>query len=198
MVQDLSPYLFYTLKPRYDVLGPKLGNRTHNLEKELQKLSQEKVMAWLHTLNGNTLHLNDEFELSKDEVKVKIHTAENYSCMTEGNITVLLNTKVSKKLMDEGFVRDFVRYVQTARKDQELNFDSQIELRIHAPNGVWAVLNRYRGYVWKETQTNSWTNLNSTYFDLNDPEVKKVSYVNGEHRVEVLFSVKTVENLLEI
>ena len=198
LVDDLTPYLYFTLKPNYAVLGPKYGDQVETLKEDLTNLPQEMVLQWVYQTNGKTLSVSNEVELSKDEVMVKTHTSPGYVSNSENGKLALLTTKVTKNLADEGFVRDFVRYVQTARKESDLNVNGKVELRLHAPNGVWDVLTKFQKYVWKETQTVTWTNLNSTYFDRNDPEVKVLKYRNEDKEVEVLFSLKLVEEPIEV
>ena len=198
VVNDVDSYLFYMLKPRYDVLGPKLGDRVKTLIEELSMVPQEKVFALVHNKNGMTLCLEDGVELTLNDLEVSFITTNGYSALLENDTVLLLKTKLTKQLYDEGFVRDFVRYVQTARKELELSLNAKVSVRVNAPQEVWSVLTNYQEYVWNETQTTSWRNLNPTYFDSDDPEVKRVRYKSGNKYLEVLFSLMPEEQLIEV
>jgi hypothetical protein len=145
-----------------------------------------------------TVTLSSGLELSRNDVDVKVITNSNYSSLVEVDTVLLLKTRLSKPLNDDGFVRDFVRHVQRARKELEMKLDTKVSVRINAPSKVWSVLTQYKEYVWNETQTTHWVNLNSTYFDTNDPEVKRVKYKNDKNDQEVLFSLVPLENLVEV
>ncbi|MBI2003402.1 MAG: class I tRNA ligase family protein [Parcubacteria group bacterium] len=75
------------------------------------------------SIKYKVLSINEELvNLIKEEVNVKEAVFEN----GEGDISVFLDTDITLALRAEGWVREFVRMVQDARKDAGYDFDEKV------------------------------------------------------------------------
>ncbi|MHA2170708.1 MAG: isoleucine--tRNA ligase [Candidatus Kariarchaeaceae archaeon] len=182
LLDRVDNHLEHTLKPRYDLLGPRLGKSVDKLQSELDALSSQEVLQWLLS-EKDRLQVNG-FSLSKDEVEVRSTPKEGFDALSEGSVVVFLETNVTPELEDEGLARDFVRYVQMARKDLNLDLNSQVGLQLHVPDEYWTVLQKHQDFVWKETQTTDWENVSLVGL----PNLKKFKFRSNSD-MEVQFVV---------
>jgi len=71
-----------------------------------------------------------EVMISSDDLELRITEKEGYggSPFQEGDL--FLNLEMTRELIQEGFVRDLIRRIQSMRKDLELIYDAEIELHL--------------------------------------------------------------------
>ncbi|MHA2249400.1 MAG: isoleucine--tRNA ligase [Candidatus Kariarchaeaceae archaeon] len=184
-LQNVNEFLDFHLVPKYELLGPKLGKKVHDLGNKLNKMSPKLVKQWLFNKNNRKLRVNG-FSLAREEVEVRSKPKEGFDALSVGEMTVFLDTRLSPKLLDEGLVRDFVRHVQMARKGMDLQLNSQVSLQLQVSDHFWKVLVENKEFVLKETQTKKWEKCDSLH-----PEhlLHKFSANDGD---EVQFMVNQV------
>jgi isoleucyl-tRNA synthetase len=73
-----------------------------------------------------TLEDGATVELLPEEVLVDAKQKEGYAVSEEGGYVVALNTTVTPELKREGLLRDFVRFIQAARKEADFNVSDTI------------------------------------------------------------------------
>ena len=64
---------------------------------------------------------------------------------------VALDTRLSENLLDEGFAREFVHYVQNLRKASGLEVSDRIEITYATSERLRRALQQYADYVQTET-----------------------------------------------
>jgi isoleucyl-tRNA synthetase len=62
-----------------------------------------------------------------------------------------LSTTLSEDLVREGLAREFVRRVQTLRKDADFNITDRIAVTYQASGGLSEAVQAYREYIQRET-----------------------------------------------
>ncbi|NQU98816.1 isoleucine--tRNA ligase [Candidatus Woesearchaeota archaeon] len=115
--------LEYEIKPNYSALGKKFGNKTTKVV-ELIKKNTSKIVK---NIDKTKLGV---FVVTKDDLEVKKKIPNDYKMSEFVKTAVFLNTKVSKDLEKEGFVREIIRRTQNLRKRANLDKQDQIELVI--------------------------------------------------------------------
>ncbi|MBC8500318.1 MAG: isoleucine--tRNA ligase [Nanoarchaeota archaeon] len=113
----------YKIKPNYSALGKKFGDKTAKVA-ELIKKNTAKIVK-----NINKVKLG-VFEVTKNELEVKKTVAPHYKMAEFAHTAVFLDTRVTKQLEEEGFVREMMRRTQNLRRRANLNKQDLIELVI--------------------------------------------------------------------
>jgi isoleucyl-tRNA synthetase len=132
---ELGDFVHYDIKPNLAALGPKYGKLLGEIRQKLASLSPASVAETVK--NGETvaIGLNDGSiaQLEPSEILVDLKRAPGYAASQGPNSTVVLDTDLTPELIAEGYVRDFIRGVQDARKDANFQIDDRIVLSYDAP-----------------------------------------------------------------
>jgi len=116
--------------PKFKELGPKYkknanvvanwiksqkGQTAKDIAEELSKKG-----SYTTTINGNT------FKISNSDLEIRITEKEGFSGSSFCHGDLFLDLSPTKDLIQEGFVRDLIRRIQSMRKDMELDYDAEI------------------------------------------------------------------------
>jgi len=124
----LNDVMKFSATPIFDKLGPKFGK------------SAEKVADWIKSMTDEELQKFDKsgyakkeldgktFEIGKEDADIKKIEATGWSVATEGEVGVAINTTLSKKLENEGLVRELIHKIQLMRKEADFNLLDRIKV----------------------------------------------------------------------
>ena len=171
--EDMTTYLNYSLKPNFKILGKELGPKIKLLQEELKNLSSKE--AYSVTKNPLTIKLdNEDFTLDDVNTILSIDVKEGYVASNSDTICIVLDTNLDEKLILEGLAREFVRNVQSMRKELDLVITDHITVKYNGNDKVDAMIDMYKDYIMGETLANKIDKGNnlSTKASLNDIEVE--------------------------
>lgn len=118
---DLNGYMNYTVKPNYKEVGKIFGKNIKEFADKLLKLATSEIIS----LNdGQTLEMivdGSTYTITKDMVDIRISAKEGFAAIMNNNRFVILNTNITKELLNEGLARETVSKIQQLRKS--MNFD---------------------------------------------------------------------------
>ncbi len=115
---DVRNFTSYRFKPQLKTLGPKFGSQIGKICQILSELDGNKAMDEMNAAGGLKITLDGaEAILEKDDLLIEAARTEGYVSDSDAGITVVLNTRLSKELIEEGFVREIISKIQTMRKD---------------------------------------------------------------------------------
>lgn len=156
IVAEVGALVNYKLMPNNRLLGPKLGKLFPQLRQELGKLNP--VVAARQLLAGESVELvvgGQMVSLSPAELLVQTESRGGLAVASEKGITVAIETELTPELMQEGFARDFVRGVNTLRRDKGLALDERINLvygmSATTDEQVGIALSNFADYICQET-----------------------------------------------
>lgn len=170
--EDMSEYLDYIVKPNFKVLGKTLGPKVKELQEILTKLSTKDI-ALLQS-DGLTIKLGDEdFKLTNEMVLISLKQKEGYASSSNNKTCVVLNTELTEDLILEGLAREFVRKVQSLRKEADFVITDHIKVIYHGSNKINQMLDKYYDYVMGEVLGDELVKDETLAFDdkLNDEDV---------------------------
>ncbi len=147
--EDMSDYLEYVVKPDFKVLGKTLGPRIKLLQEVLSNLSSKDVNKIKE--NGLTINLGgDDFTITEDMVLISLKQKDGYASTSNNKTCVVLNTELTEDLILEGLAREFVRKVQSLRKDADFIITDHIKVYYNGTNKIKSMLEKYKDYVMNE------------------------------------------------
>ncbi len=89
--------------------------------------------------------------LSADDVILTMKAPEGYSVEREGAHAVALDLTIDDDLREEGYAREIVHAVQSARKSAGLEVEDRIELALGGDPALVAAAEAHRAYLVGET-----------------------------------------------
>ncbi|MDP9367568.1 MAG: isoleucine--tRNA ligase [Chloroflexota bacterium] len=150
---DLGDVVSYDIRPNLSVLGPKYGKRLGPIRQALANEDPALVAGCVTDGQDVSLTLPDEavVVLTPAEILVDLKKRSGYAAAQGSMATVVLDTSLTPELIEEGFVRDFVRGVQDARKSAGYRIEDKIVVAYDADPEIVGALTSHAPYVAAET-----------------------------------------------
>ncbi len=139
-----------TLKPNWRGLGARLGSKVQEAAKKIQQLDQQDILA---LLEGSEVVLpleGESFSLSENDVEVILNPIEGLVAASFGKVVALIDTALTKELIQEGIVRELVNRVNTRRKEEGLEVQDRIHLTIFAGQEVIDAVSKHLEFFKQE------------------------------------------------
>ena len=158
---DELSYVNLTVKPNLRTLGKRLGKSLGAFRNHLseENKDQKKVQAMLEAIEekGSITFEGQQIELS-DLLFERTAKGERLVASDLG-VTVLLDTKLTQDLIDEGLARELVNRIQNFRKDMELKVTDRIHLHLRGAAPIVTATKAFEAYVAREVLANGFSYL---------------------------------------
>ncbi len=116
--EDVGDFTDYQFKPQLRTLGKRFGKDIGTLKTILESLDGREAMSELKEKGVLTVTVNGVPQaLEEGDLLIEEAKREGYVTETNHNITVVLDTRLSPELIEEGYVRELISKIQTMRKD---------------------------------------------------------------------------------
>ncbi len=149
-IDNVDEYMNYSLKPNFKVAGPKFGPKIKDFGNALSNVSKDDI-AKLNSGEEINIDLNGEnITVNKELVDIRISAKEGFNVAMENNNFIILNTELTKELINEGIAREIVSKVQTMRKDTGLDITDRINLLYSGDETIKEVINSFEEYIKSE------------------------------------------------
>lgn len=141
IIREAGEFISYEIKPQLKTLGPKYGKMLgairsylsgHEHPEEIVKATENGVFEAV--INGETV------ALGKEDLLVSVVNKSGFAAESDFNMTVILDTNITRELMLEGTMRELVSKIQTMRKDAGFEVTDHIEIGYVAENNSKEVL----------------------------------------------------------
>lgn len=150
-VSDLSNYMNFEVKPNFKVCGKLLGSNIKVFQEKLTNLTDDEINS-LENGKNITIEINsEELVVTPDMVELRVSSKEGFNASHEGNLFIILNTKLDDKLIEEGIARELVSKVQNLRKESNFNIVDRINLYYEADDFVNQSIIDFEEFIKKET-----------------------------------------------
>ncbi len=127
---DVRAWTDYELKPQLKTVGPKYGKLVGSIRKALADTDGNDAMEAIRENGVLTLSVNGEtVELTRDDLLISMKQVDGYAASSDKGVTVVLDTKLTPELREEGFVRELISKIQTMRKDS--GFEVMDHIRVY-------------------------------------------------------------------
>ncbi len=141
------------LQIHFPVLGKRLP------EKIKQIIPASKKGDWKKLADGS-IEIAGEI-LQKEEFALLLEPKPAYKTsaqpLASNDALVILDTRVTPDLEQEGYARDLVRLIQQARKDAKLHMTDRIELRLRVSKSLESAVQTYHDYIAEQVLAASLT-----------------------------------------
>ena len=140
---DVSSFSSYSFKPQLRTVGPKYGKLLGQIRNALSSVDGNKAMDELKSTGLLTFDFGGEkVELTEEDLLIEVQQKEGYYSMSDGGITVAVDTTLTDELIEEGNVREIISKVQTMRKDAGFEVTDHITLSVVGSDALAAVVNK--------------------------------------------------------
>jgi isoleucyl-tRNA synthetase len=149
---QLDQYMNYTLKPNFKVAGPIFGKNINEFAKVLALSKAAEIVIRLEEAGEITLTVSgEEFNVIKDMVEIKISAKDGFTVAMENNLFTILDTTLTKELLEEGLARELISKIQQLRKQNNFEMMDHIKILINSDEDVRLAIEKYLEYIMKET-----------------------------------------------
>lgn len=150
--KDLDEYMNFSLKPNFKEAGPLLGSKMNLFVGALSKLNAHETANKLEKGETLTVDLDGEaFEFNKDLVLIGITAKEGFNVSVENNLFVILDTKLTEELINEGYAREFISKVQQLRKSNNFEVLDNIVIEYCGDDEIAKAVDHFDEYIKSET-----------------------------------------------
>jgi isoleucyl-tRNA synthetase len=142
----------FTLKPNFKVAGPVFGGKIKDFAAALSGTDAAEAASKLEA--GEEILLivgGEETRINRDLVEVKIMAKEGFTVAMENNLFTILDTTISRDLLQEGLARELVSKVQQLRKQHDFEMMDHIRIQIQADPEVQEAVEKHIQYIRSET-----------------------------------------------
>ena len=129
VTDSVEEFTDYTFKPQFRTLGKRFGKNINAVKDVLAALDGASAMAQLADKGEITITLDGQEEsIAKADLVIETAQKEGFVSETDRGVTVVLDTHLTKALIEEGFVREIISKVQNMRKDAKFEVTDHIRL----------------------------------------------------------------------
>lgn len=141
------------VKPNFAILGKKYGKKMDAISRVLALLGQEEIRQ-LEERNSLELSVDNEvIAITSTDVLVIAEDIPGYYTAVDGDVTIALDTTLTKALKQEGLVREFIHAIQRYRKSQGFAVEDKIHLKLQEDNIHFShAILAYKDFICTETQ----------------------------------------------
>ncbi len=146
----------YEAKPNYRELGPRFGSSMPQVAAAVGALDAGSVAAAFAEDRRVGIAIDgQEHQLGPDDLSLALQPLEGYQVEREGSHAVAVDLTVDDDLRREGWAREIVHAVQSARKSAGLEVEDRIALELGGDGELLDAAREHEPYVAGETLATS-------------------------------------------
>ena len=155
---DVREFTSYTFKPQLKTVGPKYGKLLGNIKKALSEIDGNQAMDTLNDTGVLTFDFDgSHVELSKEDLLIDTAQTEGYVTEGDNTVTVVLDTRLTPELLEEGFYRELVSKIQTMRKEAGFEVMDHIYVYVDRNEKITEIIKKYSDQLKGEVMADSIT-----------------------------------------
>ena len=149
---EMSDYVNFEIKPNLPVLGKEYGKLIPKIREAINSMNQMDLANKVKNGGYESILIDDtEITLNADNLLVTMQGREGFAFAGEGEIGVVLDTKLTAELKEEGDVREILSKVQNLRKDRGFEVMDKIILYVNGNEVVENLVKKYEDQIKDET-----------------------------------------------
>ncbi len=140
---DVREFTTYNFKPQLKTVGPKYGKQLGGIQKELAVLDGNAAMDTLRETGSLKFDINGvQVLLTEEDLLIEMIQKEGYVTEADNQVTVIIDTKLTPELIEEGFVYEIISKIQTMRKEADFEVMDHIDIYVNDNDKIVAIINR--------------------------------------------------------
>lgn len=152
VTKDEASLVSYSIKPNFSILGPKYPQHINTIQRRLQELDPVEIVSKIDKGKSVILDLDGKvIYLTCDDVIIERKDKENFAVVSDSEYIVGVDINLTDELVKEGIIRDFVRHIQTMRKEAGFQVEDRIVVAFESTDDIGEALNEYMEYFKNET-----------------------------------------------
>ena len=152
---SVRDFTTYTFRPQLRTVGPKYGKHLGAIREWLQGLDGNDAYDRLKADGALVTTAADgtEIRLAEEDLLIDMVKAEGFESVADRGVTVVLDTRLSEELIEEGYVRELISKIQTMRKDSGFEVTDHIALGVSGSDAILAILRKNADEIGAATLT---------------------------------------------
>ncbi len=140
------------IKPNYRTLGPRFGSEMPLVAAAIAGLDPRHAAATLRGGRNVAFSIDGhDHEAGADDLVISMKPLQGYQVEREGSHAVALELEIDDELRVEGYSREIVHAVQSARRDAGLEVSDRIMLTLDGDRELLEAARRHQDYIAGET-----------------------------------------------
>ena len=171
--EELSKYMNFNVKPNFKEVGKILGSKIKLFQEVLTRLTVDEINKLRSELEVVVNLDGEEFTVNNTMVDIRVESKEGFNSTYEGNNFIVLNTVLTKELLNEGLARETVSKIQQIRKNNGFDVADRVRVYYDGNDKYTEDINDFIEFVKDETLAVEFvktTGLDDLY-DVNDYKV---------------------------
>ncbi|WP_185873732.1 isoleucine--tRNA ligase [Blattabacterium cuenoti] len=156
------------IKPNYKSIGPRFGNKTKEIVTIIKEFNQEVIKEFEKKKKYIFYIKGIKYILFLQDVQIITEFIKNWTVLYYHDFTIAIDLNLTNSLLEEGFIRDFVRNIQKLRKKYNYEVIDKIYIYIKTNSKkIYSILSKNKNFICKET-------LSKNIKEKNDIEKKGI------------------------
>ena len=140
---NVESFTAYKFKPQLRTLGPKYGKLVPKIGEYLINNDGSAIMNELKSNKIVKFDIeNTQIELEESDLLIETTEKDGFVTKSDKGITVVMDTNLTKELIEEGFVREIISKIQTMRKEAEFEVMDRIKVIFNGSEIIKGVIER--------------------------------------------------------
>ena len=149
---DIIGFMNYDIKPNFATLGKKLGAKLKPLGQTLSTSDSKTIVDTVNKDGQITFNLNGEDTvLTKEDFLINVKAKEGYDVGSEADLFIVLDTNLTKELIQEGYAREFISKIQQTRKNNGYEMMDKIQISYTSDDEVKEAIEVFDEFIKDET-----------------------------------------------
>jgi len=128
---NLDEFVSYSLKPQLKTIGPKYGKLLGGIREKLATANGNEVVEKVKNGGVWSFNIGDNVvELKEEDLLVEVNQKEGFASASANGLAVIFDKNLTKELIDEGVVREFVSKIQALRKSSGFEVVDRIYIEL--------------------------------------------------------------------
>ena len=145
--ENLAGLADVSLKLNFKTAGAVFGKHVNDLKNYVENISLDEKETLIREGKLEVQISSQRFILDNTHVLTETHVKDGYTLAKEGTLTVLLCTQLTRELVDEGHIRDFIRCIQDNRKKLNYPIEQYIDLHILCSSECQELINKFKKLI---------------------------------------------------